>query len=423
MARKTPRPFRPTVARYHRADGSRCRKSDPGAVKSTHRLDTWYAKIGKDKVSLKTTDEGRAWEELRRLLRRRAERHSGLRDGYTDAAELPLADHVEAWCVFLAAKGTGPQHVEDLRRNVLRVADLAGWRSVAHITLESCLLAADRLAEREGHHVRTRNHVLSHCKQFSRWLSRHGRLRAHPLDLVSYRPVEADLVHERRCPTDGEVARLWAYLYGPRARVRKGMDGPTRALGYKVAMACGLRAGELRSLTRDSFDLGAGTVTVEAAYDKRRRKVTMGLSPWLREALAAHFEAGGGTWEGFGRYGTAVTLYADLNAAGVAPAVPGPDGKPLYFDTHSLRIWYCTTLAETPGIDLKTLMDLCRHSDPRLTLRVYNKGKQAKRDAATGVLPEPGQPARPPTPVPPPVPPAPETGSDSVGPKRTKRQQ
>jgi integrase len=416
MPRRTPRPFRPSVVRHYAPGGSRCKSTDPGAVARKERLDTWYAKLGGKKVSLGTTDEGQAWERLRALLRRRAEGRAGLRDAYADHAEKPLAEHVEAWCAFLRAKGTTANHVADLRRNVLRVAAEAGWRSVADLTAESCLLAADRLAAREGHHAQTRKHVLSHLKQFSRWLSRHGRLRSHPLDLVTFRPVEDDLRHERRCPADAEMSRLWAYLYGPGARRRKGMTGPQRALGYKVAMAAGLRAGELRSLTRESFDLDAGTLTVEAAYDKRRRKVTCRLPPWLLAELRGWFAAGGGLWGTFPAKNPGKVLYADLHAAAVPVSVPGPDGKPLYFDFHSLRVWYCTRLAEQPGMDLKTLMDLCRHSTPTLTLKVYNKGDRARREAAAAGLPEPGQPPGPPPADPPPVTPA----AEATGRKLTK---
>jgi integrase len=416
MSRRQPRPFRPAVVRHY-TDATcktRCRSSDPGAVPRKERLDTFYAKLGGKKVSLETTDEGQAWERLRALLKRRAEGRAGLRDGYTDHAERPLGEHVDAWCDFLAAKGTTANHVADLRRNVLRVAAEAGWGSVVEITAESCLLAADRLAAREGHHAQTRKHILSNCKQFSRWLSRHERLRSHPLDLITFRPVEDDLCHERRCPTDGEMARLWAYLCGPGARRRQGMTGPRRALGYRVAMAAGLRAGELRSLTRESFDLAAGTVTVEAAYDKRRRKVTFHLPPWLLAELREWFAAGGGCWGGFPAKNPGKVLYADLHAAAVPVSVPGPDGKPRFFDFHSLRVWYCTRLAEQPDMDLKTLMDLCRHKDPRLTLKIYNKGSQVRREAAAARLAEPGQPTQTAPVAAPPVGPTTETTGSSV---------
>src|SRR5262249_51844843 len=57
---------------------------------------------------------------------------------------------------------------------------------------------------------------------------------------------------------------------------------------YWLAVETGLRAGELRSLMRDSFALEADpqTVTVETAYSKHRREDRLPLRPPLRLLLA-----------------------------------------------------------------------------------------------------------------------------------------
>src|SRR5262249_1148517 len=51
------------------------------------------------------------------------------------------------------------------------------------------------------------------------------------------------------------------------------ISGPDRAMLYRVAVGTGFRAGELRSLTPESFDLvrEPATITVEATHSKRRR--------------------------------------------------------------------------------------------------------------------------------------------------------
>jgi integrase len=414
MSRRQPRPFRPAVVRHYTdaTHKTRCKSTDPGATPRKERLDTFYAKVGGKKVSLGTQDEGQAWERLRVLLRRRAEGRAGLRDAYADHAEKPLADHLREYLAILKAKGTGEAQRSKLASEIPLVSAEAGWTLPPDVDADSFRLALGRLAERRDLSARTQNQYLAHVKQFTRWLARSGRLPADPLDGLSPRPVEEDLRHERRCPTDEEVGRLLAYLALPTAKVRKGMSGPQRALGYQVAMAAGLRAGELSGLDRQAFDLDAGTVTVRAAYDKRRRRVTLPLPPWLVAQLRAWFAAGGGCWP-FPRKAGSVLL-RDLTAAGVAYTVPGPDGAPLFFDFHSLRVWYCTRLAEQPGIDVKTLMDLCRHSDPRLTLRVYAKGNADRRREAADRLPQPQASGQPGTPGFPPVDPAPETPGGNV---------
>ncbi len=67
------------------------------------------------------------------------------------------------------------------------------------------------------------------------------------------------------------VLLINASMDGPE---RYGMSGQERATLYKLAIETGLRAGELASLTRASFTLDADkpTVTVDAAYSKRRRQ-------------------------------------------------------------------------------------------------------------------------------------------------------
>jgi integrase len=60
---------------------------------------------------------------------------------------------------------------------------------------------------------------------------------------------------------------------------------------YRLAIESGLRAAEIRSLTRRSFDLDGDdpTVTVQAAYSKHRREDTVPLRPEMAARLQKHF--------------------------------------------------------------------------------------------------------------------------------------
>jgi len=81
--------------------------------------------------------------------------------------------------------------------------------------------------------------------------------------------------HDRQALEPDELWRLLQVTRnGPK---RFGMTGPQRAMLYRVVVETGLRAGELRSLTVSSFDLGNCTVTVPAAYSKHRRQDTLAL--------------------------------------------------------------------------------------------------------------------------------------------------
>ena len=67
------------------------------------------------------------------------------------------------------------------------------------------------------------------------------------------------------------------------------LSGPVRAMAYRVALGTGFRAQELRSLTPASFDLDGDppTVTVAAAYSKRRRLDAQPIRADLAELYAA----------------------------------------------------------------------------------------------------------------------------------------
>src|SRR5262249_34694919 len=127
-------------------------------------------------------------------------------------------------------------------------------------------------------------------KQFCRWMMKERRAHESPVAHLDKLNVHTDRRHDRRAITTPELLRLlYVTQNGP---ARCGMSGPERALLYRVAVETGLRAGELRSLKRKCFELSAESpsVTVEAAYSKRRRQDTLplraDLSTVLREFLA-----------------------------------------------------------------------------------------------------------------------------------------
>lgn len=403
--RKEPEPKKVVITRYVNDRGERVPKGAPGARRVTDISDTYYGQVGGKRVSLETTDLGQAWATLRKKLREARERELGISTDRDDRAAAPLAEHLDAWLKAVADDGTSADQVKLLRSRVGRVVALAGWRRAGDVSADRCRDALARLqreegapsvAQRyagEGRSARTRNHYLRGLKQFSAWLVREHLLPSDPLRGLRPQPVETDRRHERRAPTDDEVAQLFDYLAWrntpmPPPPERNGMSGRQRALAYELCMATGLRAGELRKLGVGSFDLDADppTVTLPAAYDKRRRLAVQPLPDWLVAELRAWFAEGNGCWERFPSNWPGRILTADLEACGVPYAVPDRDGAPLFFDFHALRHYYATQLANQPGISPKTLMDLCRHSTPALTLKTYAKARaEGVRDAVAGL--------------------------------------
>src|SRR5439155_2096918 len=145
-------------------------------------------------------------------------------------------------------------------------------------------LRADTAAKR-GISAQTFNFYLGAIKQFCRWMVKDRRAVESPVAHLDGLNVKTDRRHDRRALTVEELVTLLDTTQsGPD---RLGMTGPERAMLYRLAVESGLRAGELRSLTRASFDLDAEapTVTVAAEYSKRRRQDTLPLRPALAADL------------------------------------------------------------------------------------------------------------------------------------------
>lgn len=402
------RPVRVTIIRYVKG-GQRVPAGTPGARRIKTKSRTWYAWLtvdGKrDRVTLDTEDEGQAWINLRKLLREQRDRAVGIVSPEQDHAAAPLETHLAAWEKVLRSGDVSDVHVKAVVGDVRRLAALASpsWTLLPQITADSARIALDRLRKTSGRYganrsAGTRNHYLSHLRQFLRWCVESGRLARYPLAGVKKIDEAADRRHARRSPTDEEVAILFRHLAGldaDRPPSRRGKVSPeSRSLGYRLTMATGLRLGELRSLTPESFALDADppTVTVRRAADKRGRLAVMPLPAWLVGPLRDWLGAGLPLWQRLpkGR-GDRVCLRTDVERAGIAYAVPGPDGEPLFFDFHSLRYWYVTALANQPGITVKTLMTLARHATPDLTLRLYAQTKQSELKKSVEQLPDPSR--------------------------------
>jgi integrase len=398
-------PYHHTVTRYTGPDGRRCKSTDQGAVKTTEETATYYGELpaldgGKpERVNLGTADLGAAWQVLREKRKARLRELEGVADPVLGAARKPLVEHLDEWRETVIAAGTSEKHADLMRQRLATLAQTAEWTRLGDLTPESVVKALAKIQEertvnmvagRVGRGNQTRNHYRSHLRQFCRWLRANKRLDADVMAGVGRVNVEIDVRRRRRCPTDQEIAALFTHLESGNARPRVGMTGPQRALGYKVSMATGFRGREIRRIIWEGIDLVAAAISVGAAYSKHRRCDTQHIPAWLVAELTIWQNAGGGLWSGFHERWPGRQLQADLLAAGVPPETQGLEG-PEFFDFHSLRVWYCTALGNQPGISPKTLMELCRHSTPTLSLQVYAKARRKDVAEAVEKIPRPGQ--------------------------------
>ncbi len=344
-------------------------------------------------------------------------------DAQRDAEAKPLAEHVTDYRAALDAKGCTAKHAEQVVNRVQRIIDeckLARWSDITASKVQSRL--ADWRKETQGKpgiSAQTFNFYLQAIKQFCKWMVKDGRASESPVEHLDMLNVRTDRRHDRRALAVDELRRLLdAAERGtvgddgkPAGPVdRFGIGGPDRAMLYRVAVETGLRAGELRSLTRASFNLDADTptVTVAAAYSKRRRDDTLPLradtvkllrvylvnkapaAPALampsRERLAmmlkADLRAARDAW--IAEAGTDVEAHKEREAS---TFLRYRDDANRVADFHALRHTFITNLANG-GVHSKTAQTLARHSSITLTMDRYSHTLRDREVAALAVLPD-----------------------------------
>ncbi len=220
-----------------------------------------------------------------------------------------------------------------------------------------------------GTGVTTCNHYLTAVKGFTRWLDRQNRIPADPLSHLTRKNPDVDVRCQRRA-LPGETFARFIEAAGAGGEFR-GLTGPDRLVIYTLAANTGFRAGELASLTPASFRLDGArpTVTVRAAYSKRRREDVQPLRADVAEMMRQYIAGRprrDPLWPGGWREDAAEVVRHDLEAAGIAYQ----DEEGRTFDFHAMRGQFISLLAAN-GVHPKVAQTLARHSTITLTMDYY----------------------------------------------------
>ncbi len=372
---------------------------------------SWFDHKGdRQEQSSGTTDKRLAERIAAAFSDKELERVRGLVDPAAEALAAertrPLAAHIADYQSHLETLQRDDRHVQETIRQLRKLAGALGWDSL--IDLDAGRLAAhlSQQAELRGTGARTYNSAATAWRAFGRWCVRANRLASNPLASMSARNLEGDRRRVRRDLTPDELARVIEAATrspsvlvekpvrnsaGERRMIRVRMNYPERVWAYRIASGTGFRAGEVASLTRESFDLDADTptVTVEAAYSKRKRRdvqpIRTDLANLLRPWLAS--KAPGEPVCPLPDRKAALLVRADMDAARTAwidesrtPAeraeragsdyLRHTDSAGRVVDFHGLRVHYISRVVDA-GANVKEAMELARHSDPKLTLKTY----------------------------------------------------
>jgi len=291
-----------------------------------------------------------------------------------------LKEHLTDFEAALLAKDNGKRYAKQVASRVGLIFDDCGFRTWGDIDANTLYTYLSDM-RKAGLGQRSFNYYLKSCKQFCKWLIKERRATApNPLEHLSC-IKQTEKRRQRRAISVDEVRRLLAATQA--APERYGLSGVERALLYRLAIESGLRASELRSLTKSAFDFTNCTVTLQAGYSKRKRQDILPLRPDTAREIEKMLAKKLPTAQVFKFTDKAANMLRDdLKNANIDYVI---DGK--VFDFHSLRHETGTLLAAS-GVDVKTAQTLMRHSDVNLTMSIYTHTLRGAESKAVAKLPD-----------------------------------
>jgi integrase len=313
--------------------------------------------------SLGVTDKQVAEQEARKFIQDKEREAAGILEPRVirDAARKPLKEHLGDYIADLETRGRcgrGGRGARLVKGRILRTMEGCGWKVAVQVTPDSFI--SWRNPRQDG--ARTLNHYLQGMVSFLNWLERVGRIKANPLKFVGKVEERGQRRRERRAFRDEELCKL----------VQK--SGP-RGIIYFMAARTGLRQEELRQLTWAdlSLDADAPFVVVREASAKNKKEERVCLVPEIVQRLRSYrppdFEPGALVFpNGIPR---ASRLKVDAKRNGIEYL----DESGRYADFHALRYTWATFLQRN-DIPQRFAMKLMRHSDMKLTAKVYTDETQ-----------------------------------------------
>ena len=279
-----------------------------------------------------------------------------------DAAQRPLLEHLnhyEADLVTRGRAGRGGRGARLLKSRIIRLMKEAGWKIVGQITADS--FVSWRTEQRMAG-ARTKNHYLQGMVSFLNWMERVGRIKANPLKFVGKVDERGQRKRVRRAFTDEELAKL---ING---------SGP-RGIIYFTAARTGLRQEELRQLLWSDvrLDMNPPQIVVRAETAKNKKEESLDLLPEIVDALIKYRPTNWSASDLVFPHGIprASRLKVDAERVGIAYR----DERGRYADFHALR-YTLATFFQRNGISPRFAMKLMRHSDIKLTTKVYTDEAQ-----------------------------------------------
>lgn len=321
-------------------------------------------------VPLRTSDKQVAQERLKQIILEEQREAEGLipPKAEREAAKRRITDHVTDFISDRRSVGCDEKYVRELHQKLLRLAKECRWQEVRDVTVESFCAWRDKEARIKS--AKTLNEYLHAINGLMNWLR--PRIGSNPLECVQKAELNGRQKRERRAFSSEELERLCSV-------------SEKRGLVYRVAAHTGIRRGELAEIEwRDvHLETVRPFIYIRASISKNHKHAMQPLTPDAVDALwKLRLADAKPTDFVFKRIIPRMPRFrADLERAGI----PYVDGKGEYADFHSLRKTFGTLLT-LAGVGQRTVMELMRHSDMRLTAKTYTDAHMLPISDAVALL-------------------------------------
>ena len=270
-----------------------------------------------------------------------------------DAAQASLTKHLKDFIGNLRTERRNYKYVTEFENRLVLLMNQCHWQFPKDVT-------ADAFVKWRGEQkkaAKTLNEYLACAKGLFNWMTKQKRITANPLTVVDNIETRGQEIRERRAYNNEEMPALL------------NVAGKHRIL-YIMASLTGIRHGEFKKLCWGDVNLNPEkpSVTVRASVSKNHKQACLPLHPALLAELVRYRPADASPGDlVFGKLVPRSELFSEhLKAAGIVKK----DSQGRVVDFHSFRHTFCTYLHRA-GVPLREAMELMRHSDARLTMKIY----------------------------------------------------
>lgn len=326
------------------------------------------------------TDRQASKQKLARYEKAKAHGAEGLIDPFEEHKARPLTEHVADYIADMKAKGRDGKYVYNCDKRLAKLIAECGWKALGDITADSFCQWRERLPRMEDGRPtlspRSQNQYLEVVRTLCGWCVKRKRAAENPITSVEKVDESADIRRARRSLTSEELGRLLAAVPEGYRRV------------YRFILGTGLRRQEVEDLLWGDVRLDSPTpfLKLRAKATKSRRADSVPL----RSDLAADLRTLRGTSDDADRVFPAVPSIEEHREYLAAAGINWQDSEGRRADIHALRHTYGTLLSQS-GATPREAMELMRHTDLSLTMKVYTDPRIFDLAGAVERLPIPAR--------------------------------